>query len=296
MRMLLTGKNGQVGFELQSALAPLGEVHAVDSSDCDLANPDALRDLIQRIKPQIIINPAAYTAVDKAEEEVALATAVNGDAPGVMGEEAAKLGACVIHFSTDYVFDGEKPRPYVESDATGPLGAYGQSKLAGERALQQATGRHLILRTSWVVGSHGNNFAKTILRLAAERDSLKIVSDQHGVPTSAALLAQTTATLVNRIADQGDASFPFGLYHLCAAGETTWFDYARFVLDHAQRCGVRTLKATAKDVLAITSEQYPTRARRPHNSRLDTQKFRQTFGLALPTWQDSLTPILDQIQ
>ncbi|MEZ5707533.1 MAG: dTDP-4-dehydrorhamnose reductase [Burkholderiaceae bacterium] len=297
MKLLLTGKNGQVGFELQSALAQLGDVHAVDSSDCDLANPDALRDLIQRVRPQVIINPAAYTAVDKAEEEPELAMAVNGVAPGVMGEEAARLGACVIHYSTDYVFDGEKSQPYLESDETNPLGAYGQSKLAGERALQQATSRHLILRTSWVVGAHGNNFAKTILRLAGDREHLSIVSDQHGAPTSAALLAQTTATLIKRMASAGEASsFPFGLYHLCAAGETTWFDYARFVLDHAQRHGTQTLKATAKDVSPITSAQYPTRARRPHNSRLDTQKFRQTFGLSLPSWQDSLTPILDQIQ
>jgi dTDP-4-dehydrorhamnose reductase len=295
MKMLLTGKNGQVGFELQRALAPLGEVHAVDSSDCDLSDPQALRALIRRVQPQVIINPAAYTAVDRAEEETELAMAVNGVAPGVMGEEAAQLGACVIHYSTDYVFDGRKPAPYVESDPASPLGAYGRSKLAGEEALQHATDRHIILRTSWVVGAHGNNFASTMLRLAAERDSLSIVNDQYGAPTSAALLAEVTAQLIDRLQHEGSGAFPFGLYHLCASGETSWFDYARFVLQHAEDAGKTGLKVKASEVLAISSAQYPTRARRPTNSRLDTQKFRHTFQIPLPTWQEALKPILDHI-
>lgn len=298
MRMLLTGKNGQVGFELQRALTPLGDVHAVDSNDCDLADPRALRALIQRIQPHVIINPAAYTAVDKAEEQSDLAMAVNGHAPGIMGEEAAKLGATVFHYSTDYVFDGHKAEPYVEGDAPAPLGAYGQSKLAGEVALQQATDRHLILRTSWVVGAHGNNFAKTVLRLAAEREHLSIVNDQHGAPTSAAFLAEITAHLIGQLQQGSAKPFPFGLYHLCASGDTTWFDYARFVLDHAESTENATklgLKIKASDVTAIPSSQYPTRARRPSNSRLNTEKFRQTFGLPLPSWQEGLKPILDHI-
>jgi len=298
MRMLLTGKNGQVGFELQRALTPLGDVHAVDSSDCDLADPQALRALIRRIQPHFIINPAAYTAVDKAEEQSDLAMAVNGHAPGIMGEEAAKLGACVIHYSTDYVFDGSKPKPYVEDDAPAPLGAYGQSKLAGEIALQRATDRHIILRTSWVVGAHGNNFAKTVLRLAADRDRLSIVNDQHGAPTSAALLADVTAYMIGQLQESSTKPFPFGLYHLCASGETTWFDYARFVLDYAEKAdsaAASMFKVKARDVTAIASSQYPTLARRPSNSRLNTDKFRQTFGLPLPSWQEGLKPILDHI-
>ena len=295
MKMLLTGKNGQVGFELQRALAPLGEVHAVDSSDCDLANADALRALVRHVQPQVIINPAAYTAVDKADEQADLAMAINGIAPGVMGEEAARLGASVIHYSTDYVFDGNKDAPYIEADRPTPISAYGRSKLAGETALQEATDRHVILRTSWVVGAHGNNFAKTMLRLAAERDSLNVVNDQHGAPTPAALLADLTAHLIRQLQQSGSSTFPFGLYHLAASGETSWYEYARFVLACAEHNGPGTLQVKAGDVCPIDSSRYPTRASRPANSRLDTQKFQQTFGLRLPPWQEGLRHILDQI-
>ena len=295
MKMLLTGKNGQVGFELQRALAPLGEVHAVDSTDCDLANAEALRALIRRVQPQIIVNPAAYTAVDKAEDEAELAMAVNAVAPGVMGEEAARLGATVIHYSTDYVFDGTKGVPYVEADPPAPIGTYGRSKLAGETALRDATERHLILRTSWVVGAHGNNFARTMLRLATERDALNVVNDQHGAPTSAALLADLTAHLVRQLQQAGPETFPFGLYHLTASGETNWFEYARFVLAYAEQHGHSELRVKADDVRPIDSSRYPARARRPQNSRLDTHPFQQTFGLRLPHWQDGLRHILDQI-
>ncbi len=295
MKMLLTGKNGQVGFELQRALAPLGEVHAVDSSDCDLADASALRALIRHVQPQVIINPAAYTAVDKAEEQSELAMAINGMAPGVMGEEAARLGASVFHYSTDYVFDGNKDAPYIESDRPAPISAYGRSKLAGETALQHATDRHVILRTSWVVGAHGNNFAKTMLRLAAERDSLNVVDDQHGAPTPAALLADLTAHLIRNLQQSGSNPFPFGLYHLTASGETTWYEYARFVLACAEQSRPGKLRVNASDVCPIDSSRYPTRANRPSNSRLDTHKFQQTFGLRLPPWQEGLRHILDQI-
>lgn len=294
MNILLTGKNGQVGFELQRALAPLGQVTAVDSGDCDLADADALRALVRRVKPQLIVNPAAYTAVDKAESDPAQATAVNAIAPGVLGEEAKRLDATVIHFSTDYVFDGQKTGAYTEGDATAPLSAYGRSKLDGERALAQATHRHLILRTSWVVGAHGNNFAKTMLRLAAERDRLNVVNDQRGAPTSAALIADVTAHLVRQLQTAGTTGFPFGLYHMTAGDETNWCDYARFVIGHAQRAGA-SLRLTPNDILPIGTDQYPTAARRPLNSCLDTSLFRNTFGLQLPHWQQGLGHILQQI-
>lgn len=294
MNILLTGKNGQVGFELQRALAPLGQVHAVDSGDCDLADTQALRALIRRLRPDLIVNPAAYTAVDRAEQDSTLAHAVNAVAPGVMGEEAAALGASVIHYSTDYVFDGRKASPYNEQDPTQPLGAYGRSKRDGELALMQGTPRHLVLRTSWVVGAHGLNFAKTMLRLAAERTELKVVNDQIGAPTSAALIADLTAHLVKRLQGGGAEAFPFGLYHMTASGETSWCDYARFVIGQAQRAG-KPLMLTAEDIHAIPTAAYPTLSARPLNSRLDTTRFRDTFGLRLPHWQQGLDHILQQI-
>ena len=294
MKILLTGRNGQVGFELQRALAPLGQVHAVDSGDCNLADADALRALVRKLQPQVIVNPAAYTAVDRAESDVQQAMAVNAVAPGVLGEEAERLGASVIHYSTDYVFDGSKTTPYVESDATAPLGAYGRSKLDGERALARATARHLILRTSWVVGAHGSNFAKTMLRLAAERDELRVVSDQLGAPTSAALIADLTAHLVRQLQQPVSETFPYGLYHATASGETSWCEYARFVIGYALRTG-HALRVTPNEVHPIGSDQYPTAARRPANSRLDTSLFRSTFGLELPHWQEGLGHVLQQI-
>ncbi|MGM9428175.1 dTDP-4-dehydrorhamnose reductase [Hydrogenophaga sp. MI9] len=294
MKILLTGRNGQVGFELQRALAPLGQVHAVDSGDCNLADADALRALVRKLQPQVIVNPAAYTAVDRAESDAQQAMAVNAVAPGVLGEEAERLGASVIHYSTDYVFDGSKATPYVESDAPAPLGAYGRSKLDGERALAQSTARHLILRTSWVVGAHGSNFAKTMLRLAAERDELRVVSDQLGAPTSAALIADLTAHLVRQLQRPGTEPFPYGLYHATASGETNWCEYARFVIGYALRTG-HALRVTPNEVHPIGSDQYPTAARRPANSRLDTALFRSTFGLELPHWQEGLGHVLQQI-
>lgn len=294
MNILLTGKNGQVGFELQRALAPLGTVHAVGSADCDLSDGNALRALIQSVKPQLIVNPAAYTAVDRAESEPEKARAVNTMAPGVMGEEAQRLGAAVIHFSTDYVFDGNQTTPYKESDAVGPQSVYGQTKLDGERALAQATPHYVILRTSWVVGAHGGNFAKTMLRLAADRDELKVVADQFGAPTSAALLADVTAHLARQIQREGAAGFPFGTYHLAAAGETSWHEYARFVIGEAIKAG-KPIKAAPERVLPIPASAYPTPAKRPQNSRMDTSLLQSTFGLQLPHWQHGVSHILQQI-
>jgi dTDP-4-dehydrorhamnose reductase len=293
MTILLSGKDGQVGFELQRSLAPLGEIVAVDQAECDLSSPEAIRQLVRDTRPDVIVSPAAYTAVDKAETDRDLAFVVNAVAPGVFGEEAARLGAFVIHYSTDYVFDGTKQGAYVEDDATNPQSAYGRTKRDGELALARANPRHLILRTSWVVGAHGGNFAKTMLRLAADRDSLSVVTDQWGAPTSAALLADITAHLV-RQQRSNQKTFPYGTYHCVAGGETNWCDYACFVIGAAIRSG-KPLKMQPEGIKPITTADYPTPAKRPANSRLDTRKFRDTFGLELPHWQAGLDHILRQI-
>lgn len=294
MKILLTGKDGQVGFELARALAPLGEVDAVGRADCDLQDGDALRGLVRATSPDLIVNAAAYTAVDRAESEHEAAFAINAGVPRILGEEAARLGALVIHYSSDYVFDGTGHKPYAESDTPNPQSVYGASKLAGEQALAAACARHLILRTSWVLGSHGGNFAKTMLRLAAERERLTVVDDQFGAPTSAALLADLTAHLVRQFAREGADRFPYGTYHVAAAGETSWYDYARFVLDEARAAG-KLLRAGAADVLPVTSSAFQAAARRPANSRLDTRLFRHTFGLRLSPWQEGVRHVLQQI-
>lgn len=294
MKILLTGKHGQLGFELQRSLAPLGEILAVDVADCNLADADAIRALVREVKPDLIVNPAAYTAVDKAESEPVLAHAINAVAPGILGEEAARLGAWVIHYSTDYVFDGTKAGVYVETDATNPQSVYGTTKRDGEVALQKSGCRSLILRTSWVVGAHGGNFAKTMLRLAAERESLNVVADQWGAPTSAALLADVTAQLVGRARREGLDGYPFGLYHLVAGGETNWCEYARVVIAQAQATG-RPMKLKSDAINAITTKDYPTPASRPANSRLDTSLFKKTFGLELPHWQEGVHHVLEEI-
>ncbi|MBU3696802.1 dTDP-4-dehydrorhamnose reductase [Dechloromonas sp.] len=293
MKILLTGKNGQVGFELQRSLAPLAEIVAVDHADCDLSNPEAIRSLVRQTRPDIIVNPAAYTAVDKAEAEPELAASVNATAPGILAEEAASLGALLVHYSTDYVFDGAMAGAYRETDATNPQSVYGRTKRDGEVAVRHANARHLILRTSWVVGAHGGNFAKTMLKLAAERDSLNVVADQWGAPTSAALLADITAHLVRQYHNAPEA-FPYGTYHCVAGGETNWCNYARFVIGEAIRAG-RPMKVTPEAVRAITTADYPTPARRSANSRLDTNSLKTTFGLELPHWQAGLGHVLQQI-
>jgi dTDP-4-dehydrorhamnose reductase len=292
-KILITGKNGQVGFELQRALAPLGEIVAVDRSECDLADLDALRAFIARVQPDVIVNPAAYTAVDKAESDRDNAFLINRDAVRVLGEEAAHLNALVIHYSTDYVFDGTKDGSYTEEDSPAPKSVYGASKLAGELALAMANPRHLILRTSWVVGAHGGNFAKTMLRLAGEREQLSVVGDQHGAPTSAALLADVTAHLVRDYLHVQE-SLAFGTYHVTGGGETTWYDYARFVIAEAIAAG-KPIKAGPDAVSSMTTADYPTPAQRPANSRLDTTYFQSTFNLHLPHWQQGVRHVLQQI-
>lgn len=294
MSILLIGKNGQVGFELQRSLAPLGPVVALGSGECDLGRPDSIRQAVRRHRPTIIVNAGAYTAVDRAETERDLAFAVNGTAPGVLGEEASAIGALVVHYSTDYVFDGHGTHAWRETDPTAPQSAYGLSKLEGETRLAAATPRHLILRTSWVVGAHGANFAKTMLRLATEREELRVVDDQVGAPTSASLIADCTAHMIRPLLGHERDAFPHGIYHLAAGGETSWHGYARHVIAQAQKAGL-ALRVPPERVIPIASADYPTQARRPHNSRLDTTRLRDTFGLALPDWREGISHILQQI-
>ena len=292
--LLVLGANGQVGRELTSALAALGEVIALDRAAADLSNPESLREIIRRAAPRAVVNAAAYTAVDSAESESDLAHRVNAQAPGVLAEEARALGAPIVHVSTDYVYDGTKSGAYVETDATNPLSVYGASKLAGERAVAAANPRHLILRTSWVVSSFGANFIKTMLRLAEERDALRVVADQHGVPTSAALLASVTRQLLAAMQDAADSDPRWGVYHVVPAGETTWNDLARYVIGWARENGV-PLRATPVSVAAISTADYPVAARRPANSRLDTTKLRRTFGVELPDWRAGVDDVLRQL-
>lgn len=294
LNVLLMGKNGQVGFELQRSLAILGEVTAVDQADCDLSDAVAIRQLVAQAQPDVIVNSAVYTAVDKAESEPDLARAINATAPGILAEEAHRLGALLVHYSTDYVFDDAMPGAYLETDATNPRSVYGGTKRDGEIAVRAATDNHLILRTSWVVGAHGGNFAKTMLRLVAERESLNVVADQWGTPTSAALLADITAHLIRQWKAKDKRQFPYGTYHVVAGGETNWCDYARFVIGEALQAG-KAMKATPEAIKAIPAADYPTPAQRPYNSRLDTASFKNTFGLDLPHWQIGLRHILQQI-
>lgn len=285
MKILLLGKNGQLGWELQRSLAALGEVVACGRGEADLENLPALRALIRKVSPQVIVNAAAYTAVDKAESEPDRAFLINSEAVALLAEESSILDAWFIHYSTDYVFDGTKEGAYVETDRTAPLSIYGQSKLAGEEAIRAAGRRHLILRTSWVYAARGNNFIKTILRLARERDEVRVVVDQIGAPTCAELLADVTACGLYRL--KNDASFSnqaSGTYHLAASGTTSWHGFAQFILDEARRHGVR-LCASSENVLPIPTSDYPLPAKRPANSQLITKKISTTFGLELPSWQ-----------
>lgn len=297
MKILLFGKNGQVGWELQRSLAPLGELVALDRHNpalCgDLADLQGIGDTVRRVRPDVIVNAAAYTAVDKAESDVAAAHAVNAEAAGALAEAATAAGAWLVHYSTDYVFDGSGSAPWKEDDPTGPLGVYGRTKLEGERRIAAACPKHLVLRTSWVYAARGGNFAKTMLRLARERDRLTVVDDQFGAPTGADLLADVTAHLV-RAAVASDSSDPGGTYHLAAAGQTSWHAYARFVLDFASDAGL-ALKATSAAVDPVPTTAFPTPAVRPRNSRLNTAKLRERFGLTLPEWQQGVARMLTEI-
>ncbi len=298
MKILLFGKRGQVGWELQRSLAPLGQIVALDyegagslcGSFTDLAG---LAACVRAVAPDVIVNAAAHTAVDQAESEPDLARTINALAPGVLAEEAERLGAWLVHYSTDYVFDGSGDSPWRESDPTGPLGVYGKTKLAGEQAVA-CCDRHLIFRTSWVFAARGNNFARTMLRLASERDQLQVVADQIGAPTGAELLADVTAHAIRSVQQRPALA---GLYHLVAGGETSWHGYARHVIEHARQAG-RAIRIAPEAIEAVPSSAYPLPAPRPRNSRLDTRKLQAAFDLVLPDWQTGvdrmLLEILDQ--
>jgi dTDP-glucose 4,6-dehydratase len=292
MKLLLLGKGGQVGWELQRSLAPLGELVALDfdSTDfhADFSRPEQLADTVLKVRPDVIVNAAAHTAVDKAESEPEFARKLNATSPGVVAEAAQQIGALMVHYSTDYVFDGSGSKPWKEDDATGPLSVYGQTKLEGEQLVAQNCAKHLIFRTSWVYAARGGNFAKTMLRIAKERDKLTVIDDQFGAPTGAELLADVTAHAIRATLQDPSKA---GLYHAIAGGETTWYGYARFVLETAQQAGVE-LRAGPQAVEPVPTSAFPTPAKRPHNSRLDTTKLQTTFGLRLPPWQEGVARML----
>jgi len=293
MKILLLGKDGQVGWQLQRSLAPHGTVVACGRGDCDLADLDQVRRVVRQVEPQVIVNAAAYTAVDKAETETDLARLINAEAPGLLAEESARLGGLLVHYSTDYVFDGEKPSPYVESDPTHPQGVYGRTKRAGEEAVLAASGRAVIFRTSWVFGARGGNFVKTILRLAQEKESLNVVDDQVGSPTPAALIATVTGVTLamlrqGRILEEDEKR----LYHLAAARPVSWCQFARTIVGLAAGMPGFDLKLAPESIRAIPSNDYPTPARRPKNSRLDCSRLETDFGLQMPDWQPYLERML----
>ncbi|HEY9208090.1 MAG TPA: dTDP-4-dehydrorhamnose reductase [Acidovorax sp.] len=295
MNILLFGKGGQVGWELQRSLSVLGNVKALDfdsTEHCgDFSNPAGLADTVRALRPDVIVNAAAHTAVDKAESEPDLARTLNATAPSVLAEEATRLGAWLVHYSTDYVFDGSGSRPWVETDAPAPLSVYGATKLEGEQLIQQAGCKHLILRTSWVYAARGGNFAKTMLRLAQERERLTVIDDQWGAPTGADLLADVTAHAIRHLQQCPQDA---GLYHCVASGETNWHLYAKEVLSLAAKAQ-SAIKIKAAEVAPVPTGAFPTPAMRPHNSRLNTQKLQATFGLTLPHWQQGVARMLTEI-
>jgi len=296
-KILLTGKNGQVGWELQRTLAALGDVTAVDRGQMDLADPDAIRKVIREIRPDLIVNTAAYTAVDKAESEPDMAMAINGVAPGVMAEEAKRLNAAIIHYSTEYVFDGSKKSPYLEEDTTNPPNFYGKTKLAGEQAIRAIGAPHLIMRTSWVYGARGRNFLLTILRLARERSELKIVDDQIGAPTWSRMLAEVTSQMLS--AHYSPMARPFsslaetsGTLHVVSSGSTSWHGFAAKILENVS---TRDSHAMPK-LLPIPTTDYPLPAKRPQNSRMSSAKLKQTYDLEIPSWEKSLALCLQEME
>jgi dTDP-4-dehydrorhamnose reductase len=292
MKIFLTGKNGQVGFELAKKLSTLGEVIATDREELDLAKPDAIRAFLNQIKPDIIINPAAYTAVDKAESEPEIAHLINVRAPEVLAEKAIEFNIPLIHFSTDYVFDGLKKEAYIETDPANPQSIYGKTKFEGEEKVRRHS-KHIILRTSWVFGSHGNNFLNTILKLIQDKESLKIVDDQWGSPASSAMLADVTFKIVNMIFKNKNFN-NFGTYHLTNEGKTNWHRYASLIAEEAMQLGLK-VKCEPNEIHAIPISEYPTAAKRPLNSRLNTDKIKKTFMLELPHWESEVKRVLKEI-
>jgi dTDP-4-dehydrorhamnose reductase len=296
MKILLFGKNGQLGWELQRSLAPLGELVALGSREegglaGNFLQPDRLADTVRAVRPDVIVNAAAYTAVDRAESEPEAARTINASAPGVLAQAAQAGGALLVHYSTDYVFDGSGAAPWTEGDTPAPLSVYGSTKLEGEQLVSSRCERHLILRTSWAYGARGGNFAKTMLKLASQRDKLTVVDDQFGAPTGADLLADVTAHMVRTAISRPELA---GTYHAVAAGETTWNGYARYVVDQASRAGL-PLKVTPEKIERVPSSSFPSAAKRPSNSRMDTSKLRDAFGLTLPAWQAGVARMLFEI-
>jgi dTDP-4-dehydrorhamnose reductase len=297
MKILLLGKNGQVGWELQRSLAPLGEVLALDrqsTTHCgDLSQPERLAQTVREWRPDVIVNAAAHTAVDKAESEPDVARCLNATAPAALAQAAAEVGAWLVHYSTDYVFNGQGDLPWQEGDATGPLSVYGQTKLEGEQAIATSGCKHLIFRTSWVYAARGGNFAKTMLRLAAERERLTVINDQHGAPTGADLIADVTAHAIRQVM-ANSAPTLVGIYHLVASGETTWHGYASHVIAQARHINPE-LGLKVSDIAPVPTSAFPTPAQRPLNSRLSTHKLQQAFGLVLPPWQQGVNRMLAEI-
>lgn len=298
MRILLLGKNGQVGWELQRSLAPLGDVLALDRYSAqfcgDLSKPEDLADTVRKCRPQVIVNAAAYTAVDMAESEPEMTRQINAAGPAALAQAAREIGAWVVQYSTDYVFDGSGTSYWREDDPTSPLNTYGQTKLEGEQAVAKACPQHLIFRTSWVYAARGDNFAKTILRLAQERQDLSVINDQIGAPTSAELIADVTAHAVRQVTMQSKAQSLAGIYHLVASGETSWHGYASHVLESARQMRP-DLQWKAAEIVPVASSAFPRPARRPLNSRLNTEKFRTTFGLGLPHWKQGVNRFLAEV-
>lgn len=290
-KILLVGGNGQVGHALRSSLEPWGDVVVATRAELDLSDLSSIVPFVTHVNPSIIVNATAYTAVDRAETETELANTINAVAPGLLAQAAQTVGACIVHYSTDYVYAGTKKTPYVETDETQPLSAYGHSKLAGERAVTEACPRHLIFRTSWVVGAHGGNFLKTMLKLAQERDALRVVADQVGAPTSADLIATTTATILSTMVEQPANDARWGIYHLTAGGQTNWHAYASYVIAQARAAGW-PIKVADAAIAPIRTEDYPVAATRPMNSCLDTTRVRQTFGVSLPDWRVGVDAVL----
>lgn len=296
MKILLFGKGGQVGWELQRALAPLGELIALDFDTAgdlsgDFSQPEAVAATVRRVAPDLIVNAAAHTAVDKAESEADLARLINATTPGRIAQEAKALGAHLVHYSTDYVFDGSGDAPRDETAATGPLSVYGRTKLEGEQLIAASGATHLIFRTSWVYAARGGNFAKTMLKLAKERERLTVIADQIGAPTGAELLADVSAHAARMLRARPELS---GLYHCVAAGETSWHGYATHVIERARAAG-HAIKVAPDAILPIPTSDYPTPATRPLNSRLDTRRLREVFGLVLPPWQQGVDRMLAEI-
>ncbi|MDT8283785.1 MAG: dTDP-4-dehydrorhamnose reductase [Gammaproteobacteria bacterium] len=296
MKILLFGKNGQVGWELNRSLQPLGEIIALDIEDADFSKPESLRQVIQDIKPNIIVNAVAYTAVDKAEEEEALALNINGVAPGVLAEEALKLNALLIHYSTDYVFDGTKSTPYVETDSPHPINAYGRTKLAGEVAIQVTGCDYLILRTSWVYASRGHNFLLSILKLAKERDELSIVADQAGAPTWARTIADVSGHVLHKAqSDRRMGKFKSNVYNLTSSGQATWFDFAVCIVDMA-RAYKTDSEISVREIHPISANEYVTAASRPANSCLQVSKLENDFNITMPNWKQACALCMEETQ